>query len=607
MTTDGRNLYLPDAADPGVVRAYDADGSPGELGRLPGAAAPPRAVAVDPTTRELVVALDEPPAIQWFGVGQEPGETRRDESAVALAFVDGLAFDHNRGLIHGLNQGVISSFLYDDESSEIGAMSQQIDVSMLVPEGAVGGLSADPVTGSLYLGQLDQSTVFEIDRGGELVRVLDLSRAGTEPIAFAVAASSDPTDRSGSMSLFVVEPNRGSSAGAMVVELGPATVETIGPGVVATARLVQTISMSDIPSPAPDSSAIAWLPEQGRLVIADSEVDEYDIFAGINTWTIDPAAGPVATVEATGALPSDEPTGLAVHDNLLFITDDVAKEIHVVDLGPDGVVSGDDSVVSRFTTLTFGSADPEDVAFDALRGRLYVVDGGAREVFVIDPGPNGIFEGDDDDVITQFDVAAAGLGDPEGIAYDIERDTFLIVDREDAIAVEFGPDGGVLRRIDLSAANAVHLAGVAWAPGSDGGTSLWAVDRGLDGPVTVDGKVYELSVPPLAGGNPEPIISVSGSLVGRKSVSGDPTRLTVNIENRGTGPLRLKEIRVHGVDDGAVRVVPESVPTEIVAAGRSEIDVIVAPGAAIPPGSRLVIESSDPNRPRTVVELVVQG
>ncbi|MDH3300130.1 MAG: hypothetical protein OES24_06450 [Acidimicrobiia bacterium] len=607
MTADGRNLYLTDAAEPGTILAYSTDGSPGEPERLTGRAAPARAIAVDPTTREPVVALDTPPSIEWLGSGRGPFASPADDVEIASAFSDGLAFDQNRGLIHGLSRGVISSFLYDPESKYIGAVRQQIDVSMLVPDGAVGGLSADPVTGSLYLGLLDESTVFEIDRSGDLVRVLDLSRVGVEPVAFTVASSSDPADLSGSMSVFVVAGSRGPSPSTTIVELGTVPVETIGVDIVDTAQLVQTVSMADIPSPSPDSSATAWLPDQGKLIIADSEVDEYDIFVGVNTWTIDPADGPGGSIEVTGSLPSGEPTGLAVDGNRIFITDDVAKEIDVVDLGSDGVVSGDDSVISRFTTLSFGSADPEGVAFDALRGRLYVVDGSRREVFVIDPGPNELFEGAGDDIVTRFDVAGAGLADPEGIAYEPERDTFVIVDRQDAMAVEFGPDGGVLRRIDLSAADAVHLAGVTWAPGSSGGTSLWAVDRGLDGPVTVDGRVYEFSVPPLANGSSEPSISVPRSLVGQRSGSGESTRLTVNVENRGAGPLRLKEVRVHGVDDGAVRVVSESVPAQILAAGRSEIDLIVAPGADVPPGSRLVIESSDPNRPRTTVKLVVQG
>lgn len=606
MTADGRNLYVPDAAEPGVILGYATDGSLAEPKRLESPSAP-RAIAVDPTTREPVVAVDAPGGIRWLATDRQPGEGPADNPDVGEAFSGGLAFDHGRGLIHGLSRGVISSFSYDPGSNEIGRARQEIDVSMLVPDGAVGGLSADPTTGSLYLGLLDESTVFEIDRNGELVRVLDLSRAGVEPIAFTVAASSDPADLSGSMSVFVVDAGGGPSPDTTIVELGSAPTRTIGPDVVDTAELVQTVSMADIPNPSPDSSAIGWLPGRRKLIIADSEVDEYDIFAGVNTWTIDPAGGPVASIDVTGSLPSAEPTGLAVDDNRVFITDDVAKEIHVVDLGSDGVVSGDDRVLSRFTTLGFGSADPEDIAFDALRGRLYVVDGSMREVFVVDPGPNEVFEGAGDDIVTQFDVAVAGIRDPEGIAHDPERDTLLVVDREDAMAVEFGPDGGVLRRIDLSATEAIHLAGVVWAPGSAGGMSLWAVDRGLDGPLTIDGRVYELAVPPLADGRPEPRISVPRSLVGQRSGSGQSTRLTVNIENRGAGLLRVKEVRVHGVDDDAVRVAPESVPTEIVAAGRSKVDLIVAPGADVPPGSRLVIESSDPNRPRTTVKLVLQG
>ena len=605
MTGDGLHLFMTDAAAPGVVLDYSGSAE-GEPIRLESSGPPPTAIAVDPTTRDLVVALDAPAALEWREIESEAVVTRQDDAGLASAFVNGVAFDRNRSLIYGLRRGVISSFRYDPESNEIGSMRQQIDVTSLSSGSTVGGLSVDPVTGSLYLGNLAESAIYEIDQAGELVRILDLGRAGLRPTAFTIAASSDPSDQSGSTSVFVVDADRDSSSGAVVVELGAGTADAVGPDVVDRAELVQTISMAGIPFPAPDSSAIAWLPAEERLLVADSEVDEYDFFAGVNTWTVE-LDGVIAPVEITGGLPSTEPTGMAVHDNIVFITDDVAQQIHLIDLGQDGVVGADDTVRAQVDTTAFGCADPEDVAYDVLRNRLYVVDGGASEVFIIEPGPNGRFEGTGDDVISQFDVAHVGLGDPEGIAHDPDRDTILVVDRNDFVAVEFGSDGGVLRRIDLSAAEAIHLAGATWAPGSKGGLSLWTVDRGLDGPLTVDGRIYELAVPPLGDGMPEPSVVVRRSLVAQRADRNQAVRLTVEVENRGSGPLRLTDVRVHGADEGAITVVNESVPVEIPAASRSEILLEVAPRAEVPPGSRLVIESSDPNRPRTIVKLVVEG
>ncbi len=605
MTSDGSNLYLTDTTEGGSVLTYARDEPYGPPVQVNVSEESAGAIAVDPLTGHLVTARASPAALVWRAPADGNEVTTQSDPAVASAFADGIVFDRSRGLAHGLRQGVVSSFVYDPESNQIGEMRQQIDVTSISAAERARGLSVDPVSGSLYLGLLGESRIFEIDSSGQLVRILDLGRVDGQLSAFTVAASSDPTDRSGTTSVFVVNAESGSVGDSTIVELGAASVGTVGLDVVDRADLVQTISMADIPNPGPDSSAITWLPAQGRLLVADSEVDEYDFFTGVNTWTIE-LDGTVAPVEISGGLPSDEPTGLTVSENLLFVTDDVAMQIHVIDLGPDAAVGVDDTVVASFSTQAFGCTDPEDVAFDGRHNRLYVVDGMASEVFIIDPGPNGMFEGFGDDIITQFDVAAAGIRDPEGIAYDPERDAILIVDRKGAIAVELGPDGDVLRRLDLSAAEAVHLAGVVWAPGSKGGLSLWAVDRGVDGPLTVDGRIFELTVPPLLNGSLEPSIVVRRALVERRENRDKTTRFTVEVENRGTAPLRVTDVRVHGTEAGAVTIL-DTVPRVIPAAGHTEFAVEVAPRADVPPGSRLVIESSDPNLPRTTVELVVEG
>ena len=354
------------------------------------------------------------------------------------------------------------------------------------------------------------------------------------------------------------------------------------------AVLVQSIDTSLFVPPSPDPAGIAWSDSIDRLLISDSEVNEYPYFTGENIF----AVTRTGEVTATGGSPnwfSNEPTGIALDDagGRFFTVDDNRDKIWVISIGADGIPgTADDSTDVRIDAdVMFGAFDLEGLTYDTTRGWLHLVDELSDQVFSIDPGPNGVFDNGGDDVISTFSTAAGGVDIPEGIAYNSTSDRLAVVDRRRDVITEFSVTGEHLRDIDISAAAAVNPAGATWGDSSDGtGTSLWVVDRGEDGESPIDGRLYEFSVPsaPAVGVTPGPA----------RFGSTGPEVQTLTVTNIGTETLTVDTQKVTG--DPAFSLV--SVPTAyVVPPGKSfEVDVRydgVVPGAHV---AHLEVVSSDP-------------
>ena len=268
-----------------------------------------------------------------------------------------------------------------------------------------------------------------------------------------------------------------------------------------SATLIQTVDMSLLDPPSPDSTGIAYKPGADQLLISDSEVDEMSIFQGVNIFTLT-KTGTLTESNATTGF-SDEPTGISYRrsDRMLFVSDDNRNEIYLVLPGPDGQHGTVDDVVDSFDTSAFGSTDPEGVAFDTSTGALFIIDGEGRKVYRVSPGANGIFDGvppDGDDRVSNFDVGEFGATDPQGIAYDAAHDHLLVVDGSSDAVYELTKTGFLANTIDLTAANPVRAAGIVLAPGSNdpGVMNMYIVDRGVDNdfnPLENDGRLYEMS------------------------------------------------------------------------------------------------------------------
>ncbi|MGH8471369.1 MAG: hypothetical protein ACREVJ_02685 [Gammaproteobacteria bacterium] len=233
--------------------------------------------------------------------------------------------------------------------------------------------------------------------------------------------------------------------------------------------------------PSPDPTGIEYLPASGSLLIADSEVEETPLFAGANVFRATTGGVLLATSSTTAF--SNEPAGIAVNaaNGHVFFSDDKKKRVFEVHVGPDAQYGTADDSVTSFATPPFGSNDPEGLAFGA--GKLYIADGAGAEVYVVDPGPNGAFDGvseGGDDVVTHWDTLSLGQPDPEGIAFNGDLGTLFIVgNRATRDVTEATPQGALVGWTDRAV-----LLGHA----GSGGTGVRAWQRRSVGEGSLSGR-----------------------------------------------------------------------------------------------------------------------
>ncbi len=398
----------------------------------------------------------------------------------------------------GLVEDGAALVVVDGAPDRGGAKATRVELSGVgsVPLVAV---APNPNDGLIYvLGD----ALYAVDESGVVQRSVSLSDAGlSDPRDMVFGASSDQTDAAGTLSLFVVE-GADSAAGTSLVELSldaaAATLANL------QASLVDTVDLSQLNPPAPDSSGIVYLPAQDRLMVSDSEVEEMSIYAGVNLYKVT-RAGALTDTGTTVSF-SEEPTGLGfqVATNTLLVSDDDDDRIFKVVPGNDGRHgTGDDSITSIPTSFT-GNNDAEDVTFHPDSGHVFVIDGVNREVYRYQLG--GAF-------VSQFDVGVYGAGDPEGIAFDAATGTFFVLDDASTNIYQVDINGGLVNTIGIGAAGAIKAAGIAVAPASNGSgnRNLYLVDRGVDNdghPNENDGAIYEMTIPGSGGPvNQAPVVN----------------------------------------------------------------------------------------------------
>jgi DNA-binding beta-propeller fold protein YncE len=257
-----------------------------------------------------------------------------------------------------------------------------------------------------------------------------------------------------------------------------------------TATLLRVIEADELDPVSVDPTGIAYLPGRDRLLVVDSEIDETPLFTGDNLWEL----GRSLTTIRSGSTPDPaeriEPTGLAYDSaaGRLFVTNDRSDSVFVLRPGPDGVFGSADDTHTEFSTLPFGSRSPADVSFDSREGDLYLLDFVTTRIHRIEPGRDGAFDGappDGDDVVTTIAVPA-GVVDAEGLGYRRSSDTLIVIDSgSDARLFEITKEGALIRTIDIAFLRRSDIplrpSDVEFAPASSGkGTSLYITDRGTD-------------------------------------------------------------------------------------------------------------------------------
>ncbi|WP_429810075.1 RTX toxin [Ensifer sp. B1-9] len=340
--------------------------------------------------------------------------------------------------------------------------------------------ASDPDAGDTVSYSLNDSR-FAIDANGVITR----SGTGT------LNAQSQP-----SISLTVTATSSDGGTASETFNLN-VTSGTNGPPISAT--LVHTVLTSQWSPASPDPSGITYISHLGTLFVSDGEVDEMSIFQGKNLFETSLNGTLVRSLTTISF--SDEPSGVAYNptNHHLYFTDDTGtKSVYELNPGMDGLYNTSDDIVTSFKTSAFGSTDPEGLSYDTNRGVLYLANGVNNTVYTINPGVNGKFDGvpsvGGDDVVTSFAMGATSNGDP-CVEYDPVHDLLYIVKSRTEVTMTT-PTGEFLGTLDISAAHARKVAGLALAPSSDDPNqmSLYIVDRGVDNDVNPnenDGKMYE--------------------------------------------------------------------------------------------------------------------
>src|SRR5262245_15832324 len=286
---------------------------------------------------------------------------------------------------------------------------------------------------------------------------------------------------------------------ALIVAAVPAFAivgSSVAPSSAATAEVANLVAVrttSTWSPPSPDPSGITYNPTTDRLIISDGEVDEMPLYAGANIYRATRAGGLVGT--STTLTWSNEPTDVAFNPTTgqTYYSDDDKKSLFV-----QAAAGGNPT---SFKTSTFGLTDPEGVAYDPNHNWIWASDGVGSQVFKLEPGPGGTFNGVPpvgDDIATQYDLLKYGATDTEAIEYDAVRDTVVVLDDANTI-FELDTNGSLLTTIDTTAADVTKAAGITIAPASNGSgaRNYYIVDRGLDNnnhPGENDGLIQEISV-----------------------------------------------------------------------------------------------------------------
>ena len=454
LASDGRRLFI--ARSEGVVEQFDIDGG----------AAAAKATAID---------------VGAFGIA-EPTGLGFDRGRSALLVPDPAA-----GRVLRLGVGVESS---PPRADPVRACELRFAT------GRPTAVAVRGTDGHVFVALEGSSSLMELAADGQLlaeVRVAGVSLGAVRAIAFAPTA--DPTDKPNARDLYLVT-QESSGVRLHVIGAGPATPMT--PRTV-VARIVDAVSTATMTPPSSDPGGIAWDEADGRFLVTDSDIDEGADYAqhvvfGLGSggeWT--GLGVPTGTHEVTDI--AIDPPG-----RRWFLSDDGADLIVEMVAGEDGEVGTADDRVRPFDTTSFGSEDPEGLAFG--QRTIFVSDGEDAEIYRLAAGRNGFFDGTapgGDDTVTSFDTTRHGVTDPESVAYDQERGTLFVMSRrQQEPIIEVTTEGELVTIITVEG-GLVSPAGLTLVPPVDGtgARTFFVADRGEDNARSHhpnDGRIVELQL-----------------------------------------------------------------------------------------------------------------
>ena len=183
-------------------------------------------------------------------------------------------------------------------------------VAMIVPEarsaeparlrlprlGGARAIAFNTADDLLYVLAPSRERLVAIDLTGDIRKSFDTTSLGLiAPESMAFAPSTDRTDDSATLNLFVADSGNGDSLGNVTEVSLEAVVAAAA--ILDTGTLIQMIPTSAWNPGSPDPAGIAWMPGSDQLVVVDSEVDE-QTGAGwhnVNIWRSTRAGSVVGT------------------------------------------------------------------------------------------------------------------------------------------------------------------------------------------------------------------------------------------------------------------------------------------------------------------------
>ena len=220
--------------------------------------------------------------------------------------------------------------------------------------------------------------LYELTESGQVVTTRDLAAVGmklVDPQGMVIAPSGDQTDDPAATSLYLADSRLGDTyqRAGVVYELSltaPIVTQALAAAPNLHASYVQTIDLSQWANPSPDPMDITYLPGPNRLLVSDSEIEEYarPYWQGGNQF-LSTLAGNLQqlkttfTSSPTSLAPnnfSDEPAGVAYSstNGHWFFSDDDAYKVLEVNLGSDGAYGTSDDTITSFLTKPCGDNDP---------------------------------------------------------------------------------------------------------------------------------------------------------------------------------------------------------------------------------------------------------
>ncbi len=382
-----------------------------------------------------------------------------------------------------------------------------------LPDSQLRGIALNPSDHHLWVVSPYDQKLYELTNQGSVISARDISDFGIVDVRNMVfAPSGDQTDDPTIQSLYIVDSGGSLKKGGIIeLSLVPPQPPHV-PKITADFTLIQNVHTWEWDPPSPDASGIAYIPSSNHLLVSDGEIDEGTwnppLWGGANVWEVTTVGSQVREFNTLAF--SDEPSGIAYNPNNqhLYTTDDTGtRSVYELDPGVDGLYGTTDDIITSINTNDFGSDDPEGIGYDTDEGHLFMVDGVNREVYEIDPGPNGLFDGTDD-IVTHFDTEVLGALDPEGVEFNPDNGHLYILGSNDII-IETTRDGVYVQEFDISSLNAHKPAGLAYGPTSTNPfqKSLYIVYRGSDNdgnPTENDGELFEISI-----GSFEPSLSIN--------------------------------------------------------------------------------------------------